>query len=310
MGEIHHLIERHGRVAARSMVEAGRACVVDVAARILEEDSRDIGITYSGFCLTALPHKKLRDNQPWMRQNGRLSLVIEPGHSLRRAAHTLERVGVPYGPKARLILLYLQTRALQDNSREVEIGRSMHDWLKRMDIAICGKSYTLVRDQAERLSRCRLTFYYDDGVREGFENDHIIKGGLRFRDDERQESLWKETVMLGEAFFDALRKHPVPIWEPAVRALSAHSMAIDTYVWLAYRLHVLQKPTPVSWAALYGQFGAGYKLLRQFRFEFRKSLDLALAVYPDAVVTVDDVGVTLHPSPPPIPERLIGRSYG
>ena len=77
-------------------------------------------------------------------------------------------------------------------------------------------------------------------------------------------------------------------------------MTIDVYIWLAYRLHALKRDTEVSWAALYTQFGAGFKRLRAFRAQFMESLDLALAVYPDARVTVDVAGVTLHPSRPPI----------
>jgi hypothetical protein len=36
----------------------------------------------------------------------------------------LEWVGVPFGAYARLILLYLQMRALRTGNREVELGRS------------------------------------------------------------------------------------------------------------------------------------------------------------------------------------------
>ena len=212
---------------------------------------------------------------------------------------------MPYGPKARLILLYLQTRAVKTKSREVEIGKSMHDWLKRMDITASGKSYSLVREQAERISRCRLTFFFSDNQKKGFRNDHIISGGISFQSNENQSSLWEDTVLLGESFYQALTAHPVPVWEPAIRELSARSMAIDIYIWLSYRLHVLNVATPISWTALYNQFGAGFKAIRQFKPEFRRNLDFALAVYPEARVRELDLGIELVPSPSPVPERLI-----
>lgn len=84
-------------------------------------------------------------------------------------------------------------------------------------------------------------------------------------------------------------------------------MALDVYVWLAYRLHILTQDTPVSWAALHAQFGGGYKAVRQFKPEFRRALDFATAVYPDARVSVDDTGVVLRPSRPPIPEREVAK---
>jgi len=77
-------------------------------------------------------------------------------------------------------------------------------------------------------------------------------------------------------------------------------MVIDVYIWLAYRLHALKADVEVSWPALHGQFGAGYQLLRKFRMHFIECLELALAAYPDARVSIGDKGVTLHPSRPAI----------
>jgi hypothetical protein len=45
--------------------------------------------------------------------------------------------------------------------------RSLHAWLKRLDIPIGGKSMKDVRDQAERISRCRLTFQISTAGRGG-----------------------------------------------------------------------------------------------------------------------------------------------
>lgn len=305
VSNIHELVLKHGKTQARMMVSKDRVPVVDTAARILEEASNELGITYSGFCLTALPHKKLPNDQEWVRQNGQASLMIEPGRIIPQKGAAPQLIGVPYGPKARLILLYLQTRAVKTKSREVEIGKSMHDWLKRMDITASGKSYSLVREQAERISRCRLTFFFNDNQKKGFRNDHIISGGISFQSNENQSSLWEDTVFLGESFYQALTAHPVPVWEPAIRELSARSMAIDIYIWLSYRLHVLNVVTPISWAALYNQFGAGFKAIRQFKPEFRRNLDFALAVYPEARVEERELGIELVPSPSPVPERLI-----
>ena len=82
-------------------------------------------------------------------------------------------------------------------------------------------------------------------------------------------------------------------------------MAIDIYIWLAYRLHVLSKATPISWLSLHTQFGAGFKHLRQFKPTFADALALATAVYPEAKIEIGQDGLTLNPSTPPIPERQI-----
>lgn len=306
MGDIHELVITHGRQEARRLVGEKRASIVDIAADVLEEESSALGITYSGFCLTSLPHSRLPDDQTWRRDQGRVTLLVEPGHQRKRDG-SLQLVGVPYGAKARMILLYLQTRAIQDNTTEVEIGRSMRDWLDRMGVEPGGSTYSMVRNQATRINHCKLTFFWADDKRgDGFAKADIVESAINLNVDARQNSLWQETVKLSETFFRALKKHPVPIWEPAIRHIAGNSMAIDVYIWLAYRLHVLADPTPISWPALYQQFGASYKELFQFKPEFRKSLDLALAVYEGARVDLDiKKGATLHPSPAPIPERRI-----
>lgn len=326
MATVHKLIQAHGRDVARSMISHEEIPYFQIATCILEQESNEIGITHSGFCMTALPHRRIADDLPWVRSNGKLSLLIEPGRRPRgknpRTVSDYELVGVPYGAKARLILLYLQTEALRNNSPIVELGRSMNNWLDRMDISSGGATYREVKNQAERISRCKLTFDYEGpykgSMANGHRNDSIVRNAINLRASDGQSTLWDETVELSDSFFHLLKDHPVPVWEPAIRAISGKSAAIDIYIWLAYRLHVLEKPTSVSWPALYEQFGTGRQneddavyrsRLRAFKPEFRKALGFALSVYEDAnVAEADDKsGLILHRSRPPVPERLIGR---
>jgi hypothetical protein len=125
--------------------------------------------------------------------------------------------------------------------------------------------------------------------------------------DPGQGSLFTEVARLSEVFYEQLRKHPVPMEEAAIRAISNNSVALDLYAWLAYRLHALSKPTPVSWAALKGQFGAGVARMDNFRATFLENLGLALAVYRNAKVEVGERGVVLHPSQPPVAPRSTHR---
>lgn len=306
MGTLHRLVLDVGREEAMRRVEPTERHLVRIAADVLADEADGIGVTYSGFCQAALPHKRLAADEPWVRRSEQVTLMVEPGRILRPGAAEPELTGVPYGSRARLILLYLQTRALRSSSREVELGRSMREWLQRMGIPHGGKSYAEVRDQAARLSTCKLTFYYAAAKgRTGFSNERIVDDGLIMLDDEtmgdaRQAVLFIEKVRLSESFYAALRRHPVPIWEPALQHIQNNSMALDLYVWLAYRLHVLQRPTPVRWAALHAQFGGGFKALRHFRPTFLGNLQLALATYPDARVEEGEEGVVLHPSKPPV----------
>lgn len=308
MAEIHELVMRLGRDGARAAARtAEERRLVDLAAEILAEEGQSIGISYAGFCMVSLPHLDLKDtNQTWVRENGKYSMMVEPGRLL--LGGKAKPYGVPYGSRARLILLYLCSEALKRNSRRVEIGGSMHEWMKRMSLNSGGWNYSMVREQAMRLSACRLTIAWkgDDG-REGMQRENLVGGMITLSPDadRTQARLWEEEVELTESFFAALKRHPVPIWEPAIRAISRHSLVLDVYVWLTYRLRAVKKPTLVPWPALKSQFGPEYERLRDFRRGFIRALKQALAVYPDANVTLDEEGLILKPSRPAVPEKKV-----
>jgi Plasmid encoded RepA protein len=169
-----------------------------------------------------------------------------------------------------------------------------------------GKTGRLEREQAERTSRCRLTFH---GARRGatiLVNQNIVDVAVFVEgaDDTGQGSLFVETARLRETFFQQLRQHAVPLDEAAIRSIHNSSMALDVYCRLAYRLHSLSADKPISWTALAGQFGAGIKLRKHFKAAFNESLGLALAVYRDARVDVTPTGLILKPSPPPVKKLL------
>ena len=224
-----------------------------------------------------------------------MTLVLQSG--LDRLGKT---VGLPYGSYARYILLFLQSEAVKTHSREIELGRNMHVWLGTMGLSIGGTTYRLVSEQARRISHCRLTFFADCNGGEVFRNSDFVEGAIHFADQEDQPSLWKDRVRLDEGFYRALIEHPVPVSESALKAIGPCSMVIDVYVWLAYRLHALRKEVEIGWPALHAQFGAGYKAIRQFRGRFLEALELALAAYPDARVSLGERGLILHPSRPAI----------
>ena len=101
----------------------------------------------------------------------------------------------------------------------------------------------------------------------------------------------------------------MPVREEAIKAIGTRSLAIDVYIWLAYLLHALPKTTSITWPAIHGQFGAGFRLVRQIKPTFLDALAIALAVYPEAHVDVEKEGVTLHPSAPAVP-RADARRLG
>ena len=299
MADIHYLILSQGVEAARRQaVTKHERQLVEAAFRVLTDEQESIGFTYSGFALTSLPHKEQKETV-WKREGHNITLVLQSG-----ADRTGKWVGLPYGSHARFILLFLQSEAVRKGTREVELGGTMREWMSRMGLTYGGKTARLVREQARRISMCRLTFFGNTSDQDLLRHGGFVEGALNMSSAlYTQPSLWNDRVLLDETFYKALCAHPVPVSETALRAIGPRSASIDIYVWLAYRLHALRRDTLVSWVSLYTQFGAGYKRIRAFRQEFTSGLELALAAYPDARVSVDDRGVTLHPSRPAIAKR-------
>lgn len=304
MGDIHRLLIEHGVETVRRMdLDRG---TVEAAASYLGTEDDAIGVAYAGWAQAALPHRKQPDDAHWEIRTDRVSLLVMPGMK-SVPGKDAAWAGVPYGARARLILLYLQTQALRNNSREVELGASLRDWMNRMGVPVGGESARAIREQADRISRCRMSFEIcgKDGRARGLINQNLVDGALFLEPDDRQGALSLERTRLGEVFFEQLKRHPLPIEEKAVSQLRNNSMAIDVYLWLAYRLHALPGPTNISWGALKQQFGKGMNRLDHFRTHFRGVLGLATAVYPEASVEETDRGVRLKPSRPPVAQKVV-----
>ena len=296
MADIHRLIVQQGVEEARRQAQTKRErALVEAAYQVITEEADKLGFTYSGFALTCRPHKPQVD-PIWRREGHNLTMLIQSG--VDRAGGNL---GVPYGSYARFILLFLQSQAIKTNSREIELGRSMRVWLGSMGLSIGGTTYRLVNEQARRISGCTLTFYADRDNKEVMRRGGFVDGAITLTEMiDDQPGFWQEKVLLNEEFYRALKSHPVPLSKTALRAIGPRSMVLDIYIWLAYRLHALRIDVNVSWPSLYAQFGAGYRRLRDFRAGFAEELELALAVYPEAHVSVDERGIVLRPSRPAV----------
>jgi hypothetical protein len=309
MSKLHQLILIHGHETARIMVPKEDRHLVDAAAAVLAVEREEIGISYSGFALTSLPHKRVPDDQVWERVGHQLTLTVSPGRLPGRDGRTVQ-VGVPYGAYARLIMLYLQTQTIKTDSRRVELGRSMGAFLERLGLRSAARPMHVSGIKLSSIAACNLVFSWQrpDGRADFVKDTFITNGAFQvdfFSHDPNQPRLWEEEVTLGEHFHKQLTAHPVPILEQALCQINNNSVAIDIYIWLAYRLHSLPEKgtTLVRWPALMAQFGSSYVRLRDFKRRFKDPLQLALAVYPNAQVEIVDEGLMLRRSRPPVAKR-------
>lgn len=256
MGTVHDLLETHGRQA---LIAEGRfpRDVIEAAARVLDEGYGDVlAFAYAGWAQCALPHQRLPPGTIWTVDSPAMRLEVVPGRRLSPDGRgPTEPVSVPFGSYARLILLWLQIEALRTGRREIERGTSWRAWLEQIGLSWGGGTGRAVREQADLLARCSLTFYVIEDGRAGLVNRHIVDKALFLDGSSRHDGLVLDTATLSESFFAQIRRHPIPLDYAAVRALATKSQALDCYMFLAYRLPRLSAPRLVPWDTLKAQFG-------------------------------------------------------
>lgn len=270
--------------------------LLETAARYAQEqDDQSILYQHSVFCQTCLPYRDPGDDvRVWERVNGRAHLKVLAGEALHPKEERFVELGLPFGPKSRMILMHINQRALIAQSPVIEVEDSLTRFVGTvLNLDPKGRNIKAVKNQLARLAASTIRLGV---VRDGQAitvNSNIVSAfDLWFPKDERQRVLWPSTVSLSLDYFQSLMSQAVPVDEAHIAALSHSALALDIYSWLAQRLHRIpvEKPQIVSWIALHAQFGQGYNpdAMFKFRQKFRVALKEVLTVYPAARVDEDE----------------------
>lgn len=277
--------------------------LIDTAGK-LADPREDVTYQHSILCQTSLPYRDPGEGvRRWERKQGNALLEVEAGRAIHPERGEFVDVPLPWGPKARLILMHLNAEAIRTQSPHVDVGDSLTDFVKRIGLDPKGRNIRLIREQVTALSSSLIRLGFIDGQRGRQIDSKIVDGfELWLPKDARQRVLWPSFVELNLRYFESLRTHAVPLDERAIGALSHSAMALDLYAWLAQRLHRIPKPHRqfIAWPILKEQFGADYDRVRKFREVFMQALRQVHTVYPAAKIDVTDHGLFLYTSPPPV----------
>ncbi|MGH7037564.1 MAG: replication protein RepA [Acetobacteraceae bacterium] len=269
----------------------------------------DLSFQHTVFCQTSLPYRDPGDEvRLWQRSQGATFLEIEAGRVYHPALKTTVAVGLPWGTKPRLILAHLNAEAIRKGSPVIEVESSLTGFVRRIRGFKHGREIRAFKEQLSRLSVAVVRLAIAREERAAQINTQLItKFELWPEKDERQRVLWPSTITLSREYFDSLRKHAVPLREADLAALAHSAMALDIYSWLAQRLRRIDRRRTafVPWEALWQQFGPDYERIRDFRRVFLVALRQVLARYQAARVELDEKGMTLRDSEPPVTERLV-----
>lgn len=306
--------------------------VIETSLLIEAEDAKSagaLGFMARALVLATMPYKDPKSDV-FKRVNGDFSLRIIAGYE----------GGVPYGIYPRLLMSWVATEAVRTQSPIIELGDSLNAFLRDvLDLRSSsgGKrgAATRVSEQMKRLFGSLITAQYSgSSENKGFTlRNVLIAEELKLDEDNFLNQLqeiatddkslwtpqqaqdagkWKSQLQLTTKFFTECVENPVPIDLRAYKALRGSPMAMDIYTWLTYRMSYTHRRTkPMRWESLMMQFGSNFntedmgQAVRNFKKQFLQSLQLVLAVYPEAKIELNENGLVLLPSRPHIPPASV-----
>lgn len=275
-------------------------------------ESPELVTNHSILCSVSLPYRNQAPARSFTRVSGTTTLEIQAGKvpTLKQA---FQEVGLPYGSRARLLMLHLCSEAIKNQSPIVELERSFTSFARELGISSSASALRVLREQSIKLGAAsiRISKTNDDSV---INFQGYIFNALNFKIDRAnsQVGLFASEIAFNPLFYKSLKTHAVPLSKHAIWALKHSSRALDVYCWLASRLFRIhpQKPVTIKWTSLRYQFGNNKQDMRAFKRAFKTALSQTLAVYPDAKVSVIRGGLKLEQSRPAIPLKVKGLIVG
>ena len=117
-----------------------------------EADS-DLGFMARMMALCSLPRTNPGDRIQHKRVNGPYTLYMTAGGGCK----------LPFGNFPRLLLAWVSTEAVQTQSRELVLGRSLSEFMRSLDVyTTSGGTHTRLRNQMKRLFNAHVQLVYAD----------------------------------------------------------------------------------------------------------------------------------------------------
>ena len=215
------------------------------------EADPDLGFMARMMVLCSLPRTNPGNRHQYKRQNGPYTLYMFAG-----------RDKLPYGNLPRLLLAWVSAEAVRTQSREIVLGKSLSEFMRKLGMQDDGGSprgeRTRLRNQMKRLFGCSVSMIYEDAHGEARVSSLVADRAAFWWNERKPDEpvLWDSKIRLGEDFFNEIINHPVPLDMNTLKALKRSTLGLDLYLWLNYRTFALRAPLRLTWRQVYQQFGA------------------------------------------------------
>ena len=265
------------------------------------DDPQNLRHIHSVLALCGLPYtKKPIEERTYQSDQGRMKLLIKAGELLSPNGEWVPQP-LPYGSRARLLLLHLCSEAIRQKSPTINIEDSLTAFLNKMGFDASGGprgNLTSFKQQVNALAACNMKIGMTDGAGHAttINTQPFSSLDVWFPQSPDQKMLWPSTITFSRDFYDTLSKHALPVNVHAIKAFSGSPRKIDIYYWLSHRIYGLTDPLTISWGALKAQFGDGYSRERDFRAKFAEELKHISEVFPKLPATLDEKGLKLKPA--------------
>ena len=273
------------------------------------EADPDRGFLGRTMALCSLPRSNPGNRLQYKRVNGPFTLYMIAGGGSK----------LPFGTNPRLILAWVCTEVVRTGSRNLVLGRSLSEFMRKLGIASTdGRGQARLRNQMERLFNCSVSMIYKDHNHRSSANAVIADLTDFWWNPQRpnERVLWESKVRLSESFFNEIIRHPVPLDLTTLKALKRSPLGLDLYLWLTYRMFALTTPQRLSWQQVYRQFGAhpdkasDKRTVDNFRTKCLRELKKIKLAWPDLNYTTPPGLLILHPSiphisPAPVPVPVL-----
>ena len=254
------------------------------------------------LALCSLPRTNPGRRFQYVRRNGPYTLIM----------FSSGKTKLPYGNLPRLLLAWICTEAVRTQSRELVLGRSLSEFMRKLglndDSGSARGNRTRLRNQMNRLFHTQVELTYEHEKGERFIVSRIADRGEFWWDPKRPSEpvLWNSKIELGEKLFQEIIQHPVPLNMNILKALKRSSLGLDLYMWLTYRTFILKEPLRLRWRDLYRQFGAhptrssSKRTVDAFRTDCIRELKKIETAWPDLNYRLARGTLIVAPSTPTI----------
>jgi Plasmid encoded RepA protein len=276
-------------------------------------ETSNIGYNYTVLAQCFMPYRDPKVSH-WERRNGKYSLILSAGVIHHPdSPETLLELGLPYGPKPRLFLCYVNSLAVKRQSPIVPVARSMSAMLTELGLGRRGGprgSINSFKSQVMKLAACHFTLV-GPGARGGetYTKAPPIKQFNVWmpQQADHKANVWPNEIILTEDYYQSLRDHAIPYDVRALRTVQNNARAMDIFLWFTQRLPRLTKPLLMKWPDLFELFGGGLDIRnrRLFKKTFREDAFAARMAYAGCKMDETPEGFLFYPSPPSVPKLFI-----